>query len=52
MSSEVLLDECEFDHCQEVAGGFFKASGDSAAVFEPADAALNGVAAMVSEMVE
>lgn len=52
MSSEVLLDECELQHGQEVVCGFLKSCGDSAAVFEPADAALNGVSAMVGQSVE
>ncbi len=42
-----MLDHGQFEHRQEVAGGFLQSRGDAAGVFEPADAAFDDVAAAV-----
>ena len=44
MDFEVTLDHGQFEHGQEVHSGFFKASGDTSGVLEPAHAPLDDIA--------
>ena len=52
MDFEVSLDDGQFEHGQVVDGCFFVASGDASGLLEPADAALDDVAALVGVGVE